>query len=198
MSTLLSIGILLITLLSMFNARTDFRIYFRSGMLAYLCQAASDIVGILFFWLLYLMLTQSDVLAVFCNTERCGELIYRLWLGLFVVATLLHLLYYAFIFTKESGLSKEIFKNTSYWQRMTGNIPVVEWEKRPPPSLKKKTSIIIGISLMTIGSLMSILIAMSSLFHFFMIFFIISVSALILGLLLIIFSIAFLEKENKG
>jgi hypothetical protein len=72
---------------------------------------------------------------------------------LLIVGGILHYVGLSIHWTKESGLWKEIFETTSYWQRMTGNIPVVKYDKLPPPYLKKKTSIIIGITLMTSGIL---------------------------------------------
>jgi hypothetical protein len=148
----------------------------------------------------YLLLTQSHILSVlFGDCSRlCEKLIFQLWIGLFVVGVFLHLMYYALIFTRESGLWKEIGGNITYRQSFMGDIPRVKWDKRPEPLMKKKTGIIIGISLMIIGSLISIPILTSTLFHFFLNFFIVSTAACILGILLVVFSIVYLGKERNN
>lgn len=199
MRTFLTIGLLLFTLLAIIEIRQCFRIYHRAGLYAFLFEGVSFIIGLLTIWSIYLIMTEPNISGFLCaNSQFCDKFLLKLLMGLFVVAFFLHVMYYALIFTKESGLWKEIGENITYRQAFTGNIPITKWEKRPPPLMKRRTGIIIGISLMVAGSLISILIVVSTLFHFFINFFIVSVASFTLGLLLVIFSIAYLANEERN
>jgi hypothetical protein len=196
MSTLLFIGMLGITLLLIFSIRTDFRIYFRAGMSSRLWSAASSIIFITMIWIVYLpfmLFTNGD----FCTNELCGESIYWLMIVLFVAGVFLHVEFLGIAWNKEGGLRNEVAETTSYWQRFTGDIPVLKSEKFPPPLLCKRTGLVIGISLMASGILLTTIIVMFTLSHFFMSFFIVSVAAFMVGMSLVIYSVAYLEKERN-
>jgi hypothetical protein len=99
-----------------------------------------------------------------------------------------------FYYTKESGLWKEIYEKTSIWEKLTGNVPILKYEKVSPPLLRRRTGLIIGISMMTVGGLAFIIIILIK--SFFLKSFLIpySIAAFIIGLLFVIFSIAYLDK----
>jgi hypothetical protein len=100
--------------------------------------------------------------------------------------------------TKESGLWNKICEKTSIWQRMTGDIPSFKSEQVPPPFLRKRTGLIIGISSMIFGIVISTILVLLKVSYVFMNFFIVSISAFIMGLLLIFFSFAYLDKGRYG
>lgn len=196
MSTLLFIGMLGITLLIIFSIRTDFRIYFRAGMSSRLWSAAGSIIFITMIWILYLPFALFTN-GYFCTNELCGESIYWVMVVLFVVGVFLHIEFLGISWNKEGGLRNEIAETTSYWQRLTGDIPVLKSEKFPPLLLRKRTGLVIGISLMASGICITTILSYSISFHFFMSFFIVAVAAFMVGMSLVMYSVAYLEKERN-
>jgi hypothetical protein len=160
-TTLLFIGMLVITLIAAINIRAAFRVYFRAGLTSRLWFVASHIVFLISIWIGYILFT-IDLCANYglCSTPGEENVIYVIVGVVFFVGVYCHLTYLGISLNKEGSLQKEIFENTSYWQRVTGNIPIFKFDKRPSPLLRKKTGIVIGISLMTAGSLITILIIM--------------------------------------
>jgi len=96
------------------------------------------------------------------------------------------------LWTKESGLWKEICETTSYRQRLMGNVPIVKYEQLPAPLRSRRTGITIGISLMAIGIIGEVFFRLTmNYFSSGPIFMFIS------GLLLVIFSIIYLNKIQR-
>jgi hypothetical protein len=109
-----------------------------------------------------------------------------------IIITVGNVLFY----TKEGGVWKELSNRTTILNRITGNFPVIRGEM-PRPIFSKRIGIIIGISLTIgafFGTMASILIKISFLRGFFIAA---SLSALISGLVFIIFSIIFLGKNDS-
>jgi hypothetical protein len=196
---LLFLGMLVITLIAAINIRAAFRVYFRAGLTSRLWSVASIIIFVIGFWIAYI-LSIIDLCASYglCSTPGEEDVIYVIVNVVFFVGLSFHYTYLGDSWNKESSLQKEIFENTSYWQRVTGDIPIYKVEKGPAFFFRKKQGIIIGIALMTVGSLLTIvLIIMPNLFHFVLSFLIVFLSAFIMGLLLVIFSVTYLEKEGN-
>jgi hypothetical protein len=197
-TTLLFVGMLVFTVIATINISAAFRVYFRAGLTSRLWLVASQTVVLISIWIGYILFT-IDLCDNYglCSTPGEENIIYVIVGVVFFVGVYFHVTYLGISLNKDSDLLKEIFEKTSYWQRVTGDIPIYKVEKRLPPFLRKKKGIIIGVFLMIVGSLLSIfLIIMPNLFHFVLSFLIVSLSAFIMGLLLIIFSVAYLGKER--
>jgi hypothetical protein len=197
---IIPIGIMLFILLLTIPS---FRIYFRTGMRSALMFGVGLIIsaigmGGFTYWFLILSpkakeLPWQDPFALpFFLLMLVGAIT-------FIVGDTLY-------YTKESGVWKELADKTTIWERITGRLPILHHEETPPPFFRKRTGLIIGISLMIAGitaAITSILIKISFLRDYFIVS---SFTAIISGLLFIIFSIIFLSngenhlnrKNNKG
>jgi hypothetical protein len=122
--------------------------------------------------------------------------IYLLFFLVMVASIAITFLASVILNTNESGLWKELGEKTTFWQRLTGNIPILKYEKPPPPTISMRTGLIIGISAMTLGSLVIILYILFKITTFFS-FLIAAIGTFIFGLLFVIFSIIYLDKGKK-
>jgi hypothetical protein len=100
---------------------------------------------------------------------------------------------FAFQTTKESGLWKEICEKTTYWERLAGRVPMLKDEQFPPPFFRRRTILILGSFMMTMGILITIATIFFKVPFSKDVLISSSVFATIFGLLFIIFSIVFLK-----
>jgi hypothetical protein len=100
--------------------------------------------------------------------------------------------------TSESGFWVEFGEKTTFRQRLTGNIPILKFEKPPPPAMSRRTGLIFGIFTITLGCLLMMLHILFKIPGFTILFFIPGAFAFIFGLLLVIFSIIYLDKGKKS
>jgi hypothetical protein len=124
-------------------------------------------------------------------------LLFFVMLALYLAALIIGYSGDAILLYDESELWKQIFEKTTFWQRLTGNVPILKDEKLPSPAISKQTSIIIGIIAMTLGSLTIIPYIIFKIQTIFTSFLIGAVHAFIFGLLLVFFSFICLDKGKK-
>jgi hypothetical protein len=101
-------------------------------------------------------------------------------------------------YTSESGLWVELGEKTTFRQRLTGNIPILKYEKPPPPAMSRRTGLIFGIVTITLGCLLIMLHILFKIPGFTIHFLVPGFFAFFFGLLLVIFSIIYLNKGKKS
>ena len=173
---------ILMTLFFLLASVPWMRIYFRTGLKGALLIGIGDICD-------------SGSPGFFYWFDRPPAALPFLPLVLFVLAIaglLCFIISFPVRLIKESGAWKKISETTSYWQRFTGNVPILKYEKLPSPSLKRRTGIAIGISLMTGGIIGTIFFRLTM--NYFSAG---TIFMFIAGLLLIIFSIVYLDKRKR-
>jgi hypothetical protein len=99
------------------------------------------------------------------------------------------------LYIKESGLWKHIYDKTPYAKRVIGSVPIVKYERLPGPSINKRTSLSVGISLMAMGILIIMVFILFKVSINYIL--IASISAFILGLVVVIFSIVYLHEAKR-
>ncbi len=183
MKDLILLGITLFLLLC---AVPWLRIYFRTGLNGALLTGVGEIVfafgflGVAYWFI-------RDI----APWESPSSLPFFL---LLIAGLLIIIISRPVLYIKESGVWKQIYNKTPYWERVIGRVPIVKYEKLPAPSVNKRTSLSVGISLMATG----ILIIMAFILFKFSTNYILtaSVSAFIIGLVVIIFSIVYLHEAK--
>jgi hypothetical protein len=171
--------LLVITVFLLLCAVPWLRIYFRTGLNGALLTGVGEIVfafgflGVAYWFI-------RDI----APWESPSSLPFFL---LLIAGLLILIVSRPVLYIKESGLWKQIYDKTPYWKRVIGSVPIVKDEKLPAPSVNKRTSLNVGISLMATGILIIILFI---LFKFSISYILIaSISAFIIGLVVVIFSI---------
>jgi hypothetical protein len=168
--------------------------YFRTGMKGLLFMG----VGVLLAAVSFLGMTIRDIsLDSLRKGDSLYDPIYMFFLVFLGVGGVITTLGSVILTTRESGVWKEFGEKTTFRQRVTGNIPILKYEKPPPPAIGKRTGIIIGIIAMTLGSSIIIPYIVFKIPTVFMSFFMGAILAFVLGLLLVIFSIIYLDKDKK-
>jgi hypothetical protein len=171
------------------------RMHFRTGLKGLLFMGVGVIL--MAFGALGITILERK-LAPLHEGDSLYDSIFLLFMIVIGVAYLITLLGVIILYTRESGFYLEFLEKTTFRQKLTGNIPILKFEKPPPPAINKRTGLICGITAITFGSL---LILLHILFKIpgFTIHFVISGSfALIIGLLLVIFSMIYLDKGKKS
>ena len=192
MKNLILIGGFLITLFFGLMSIPPLRIHFRTGMKSYLLGGVAAILGAFSFLGMTIWYISSDLLRGYLGEAPIFLFLFGLGVAIFITA-----LGAVILNTNESGLWNEICEKTTLWQRVTGKVPILKHEKPPPPAISKRTGLIIGITAMALGSLVIIPYILFKIPTVFMSFFMAAIIVFILGLLLVIFSIIYLDKDKK-
>jgi hypothetical protein len=193
MRYLLLIGSFLITLFFGLGSIFNLRIHLRTGMKSFLFGGIGFLLGAFTFLGMTIVCMRLDLYRRYLGGSPSF-----LFLAVGGVAVFMTAIGEVILNTSESGLWKEIGGKTTLWQRITGNVPILKDEKLPSPAISKRTSIIIGIIAMTLGSLIIIPYIVFKIPTIFRSFFIAAVLVFISGLLLVIFSIIYLDKGKKS
>jgi hypothetical protein len=163
-------------------ALTNLRIYFRTRMKSFFCTGVGAAISTIGFGGLF-----------FCGIVNLSIAWgYIVFFALVLLGLVFDLVGSVILWTKESGLWKEIGETTSFWQRLTGNVPMIKYNKLPSPSLKRRTGIIIGIILITLGIIWGAFLKLTLNY-----FSVIALSMSIMGLLLVIFSTLYLSSGER-
>jgi len=174
---------LLMTLFFLLVSISWTRIYFRTGLTGALLSGVGGIIGTLgvpgfFFW--------------FDNGPAGLPSLPLICFVLMIVSLLFNIVAFPVMYIKESSAWKEIRDKTSYWQMLTGNVPTVKYNELPSPIAKKRVPLLLGILMMTGGSVALVFIKIRS--NYF------SAGAMIwfaIGMLYFIFSIVYLRREKE-
>jgi hypothetical protein len=170
------------------------KIYFKTGMRGKLLQGtggmlfASGTLVLTIWYISFYSLNKANPLA---------ESISLIILLVILMGGLLNIVGFLTLSTIESGLLREVYSKTTFWKRITGEVPILTLEKIPPPLISKRTGLILGITTMTLGGFLILLHTLFTIPNFTMHFFVSGTFAFIFGLLLIIFSFIFLDKRKK-
>jgi len=178
-----------IVLLFGLAAITRLRIYFRTGMKGVFFGG----IGLLLIVFCFLGMT---ILFIVGYSDEMVPVGFFLLVG--VVGGIMTFLSTTISNTSESGLWVEFLEQTTFKQRLTGNVPILKYEKPPPPTVSKRTMLILGITTMTLGSLLIMVHILFRIPNFTIHIFIPGTLALIFGLLIVIFSITYLNKGKKS
>jgi len=170
------------------------RMHFRTGMKGLLFMGVGGMLGS--FGILG-MTIRDIILAPLHEGDSLSDPIFLFFLVVLVVGGLIGQLGFIIVNTSESGLWVELGEKTTFRQRLTGNIPILKHEKPLPPAMSKRTGLIFGITAMTFGSLLIILNMLFKIQALFIHFFITAAFAIIVGLMLLIFSAIYLDKDKK-
>ena len=189
---LLLIGGFFITLLVGLSSIWQIRGYLRTGLKTYLYWAISALVCLVFFLGMIIWVMTSDSLG-----RYFGETLIIIMPVLYLIVFYLNISGDSLLLYDQRAAWEQMWEKTTCWQRLTGNVPILEHQKPRPLPISKRRGLVLGIFSTTLGT---ILIVTSILFKFSTVFihsFAAAIVVLILGLLLIIFSIVCLEKNNK-
>jgi len=181
---LLLVNIVVVLVLSFFiiNALT---IYFKTQIKSFLLLSLGGVFGIVGITGVVLWISGNlDWIIVFVIFLLIGSLISS------VGSTML--------ITTESGLWKEVCQKTSFWQRLLGDIPTIE-KKKYPSTINRRILLLIGTSLMAVG----VIVFVSQYFfsiskiskNLFYVLLLTSITSFIDGMLLVFFSMAYLNKK---
>jgi hypothetical protein len=178
-----TVGFILMTLFFLLASVPWMRVYFRTGLKGALLNGVGTIfvaIGVpgFFYW--------------FDSAPMAFPFLPLLCLVLVIAGGLCLIVSLPVLYIKESGLWKEIYDKTTYWQRVTGNVPIVKYEKPPAPSANRQAYIILGILMMTGGILAFIFIKLTMNY-----FLTAAISSFIIGLLFVIYSIVYLNKNKE-
>jgi len=179
---------LIITFFIVIGSISPLRMYFRTGMKGLLFMGVGGILG--GFGFLGMVIDELG--------GHFGEVPIVLLVLLIIAGVPMMAIGSMLLGTKESGLYEELFEKTSFKQRLTGNIPVLKFEKPLPPAMSRRTGLIFGITAITFGCLLILLHLLFKIPGFTIHFIISGTFALIIGLLLVIFSIIYLNKGKKS
>ncbi len=183
MRNFLLISVSVISLFMLLGSIPWLRIYVRTGMKGAQLRGVGQIALSIGFWGIFFWLIRDDTLSLpFVLIGIVGIVIFQVGNSIW--------------FTKEHGLWKQIYEKSSIWEIMTGKVAILKYDKLPPPVLNKRTGLIIGIFMMTAGSLISVMFILTSI-SFLKGLLVFSISAFIVGLLFVIFSIAYLGNEGE-
>jgi len=192
MKVLLLIGGLGFVLLFGLSSMAALRIHFRTGMKGSLFMGIGFqliTLGVLGITLLDTSLDSRGVWASLYDSIFLALLLVLIGGGFMTI------LGFIIVNTSESGLYVEIGEKTTFWQRVTGNVPILKDNKFRPPAMSKRTGLIFGISAITFGSLLIILNILFKIPALFIHIFITAIFAIVFGLLLVIFSVIYLDKK---
>jgi hypothetical protein len=186
MEALLLTGGILFTLLGGLSSIWQIRGYLRTGMKTYLYWGIGFAVFLVFF--------------PACSIEIRP-------FGYDANIIVMALLYLTAFYFRYSGLSilhydekalwQEMCEKTTYWQRLTGNVPILEHQKPRPLPISKRSGLALGILSTTLGAIVIVLFILFKVPIVSTNTFTAAILAAIYGLLLIIFSILCLEKDKK-
>jgi hypothetical protein len=183
-----TIGGFSLTILFGFASIPAFRMYSRTGMKSLLFRGLSSLLVAFFIFgmTILLMVDYFEIIPIiiFCLIGGIGALMSFLDI---IIAS-----------TSESGFYVDFGEKTTFRQRLTGNIPIFKHEKPQPPTVSKRTMVILGITSMSLGSLLIMTHILFRIPNFTILFLIPGGFAFIFGLLLIIFSIIYLDKGKKS
>jgi hypothetical protein len=186
---LLLIGGFLITLLTGLSSIWQIRGYLRTGMKAYLYWGIFSIVALVMFLGMPIVLMSSDF---------WGEYTFSIIMGaLFVTAYYFKTSAASNILYDERVAWQQMCEKTTYWQRLTGNVPILEHQKPRPLPISKRNGLILGILFTTLGTIVTVAFILFEVPMVTTNIFKAGIVALILGPLLIIFSVICLEKYKK-
>jgi hypothetical protein len=171
------------------------RIHFRTGMKGSLLMG----IGCLLLALAALGITILETgLAPLHEGDSLYDPIFSFFVVVLVLGFLTGQLGFIILNTRESGLWFEILEKTTFKQKLTGNIPILKYEKPPPPAMSRRTGLVLGISAVIFGLF---LITLNIIFKhqpFYIEFYISAAVVIVIGLMIVIFSIIYLDKSKKS
>jgi hypothetical protein len=184
------------TLLSGLMSKSFWRVYSRTGLKGFFYESVGFIV--LAYGFLGLTIWELSLNSLDGYFEFGFFVLFALIAGLGAFISTAGMI---MLNTSESGLYSELCEKVeeiTFWQRITGDVPILKYEKPPPPTVSKRTMLILGITTMTLGSLLIMVHILFRIPNFTIHIFIPGTLALIFGLLIVIFSIIYLNKGKKS
>jgi hypothetical protein len=181
---LLLIGGFLITLLTGLSSIWQIRGYLRTGMKAYLYWGSSSLVALVMFMGMPIVPMSFDFFSI-------------IMAALFLTAFYFGISGDSILLYDERVAWEKMYEKTTYWQRLTGNVPILEHQKPRPLPISKRNGLIIGILFTTLGTIVTVAFILFEVPMVTTNIFKVGIVALILGPLLIIFSVICLEKYKN-
>jgi hypothetical protein len=178
-----------------FESKCFLRIHFRTGMKGPLLMGVGLLLGLIG---VLGMVIRCTILAPLLMHKMFpfDDPVFLFFGVVFAVGTLIGEFGFIIFTTSESGFVVELHKKTTVKQWLTGNVPILKYEKPPPPAMSRRTGLIWGIIPIIFGLL---LITLNIIFKhqpFYIDFFVTATIAFIIGLMLIIVSIIYLDKKS--